>query len=547
MKYFAYCRKSTESEDRQILSIESQKTELKRAFADRPDVTIVRVFEESRSAKTPGRPIFNEMLAGIARGEADGIVAWHPDRLARNSVDAGQIIYLLDTKSLGDLKFATFSFENNPQGKLMLSVLLGFSKYYVDALSENVKRGNRTKVELGWRPGQAPLGYVNDSNTKTIVRDPVHFPLVRRMFELMLTGTYGPKEIALKARNEWGFITPKRKRMGGTPIALSSIYHMLSNPFYAGIIVWNGQTYTGKHEAIVTLDEFEQVQRLLGRPSRPRPRLHQFAFTGMIRCGTCGLMVTAEIKMNRRYGYRYVYYHCTKRRLVPKCPEPCVEVDDLEGQIVSILTKHAVTPSIHRVMLKHLKESSQGAEDIAITRIQSLDRALEETRAQLSELTSLRMRRLIEDDEFLGRRQALQRQELRLLQQRERAHDEAQRFEPIEDVLEFSNRAAKWFERGDRRAKRLVLETVGSNHFLSKKIFSIKARKPFVRRLECRDSCALLGTNDDIRTLPTRHEIASYLQHIQRALLENPGEAALIRENIRQLREYFERDERKAA
>src|SRR5438105_899689 len=128
MRYLVYCRKSTESEERQALSIESQKTESMRAFDARADIEIVRVLEESKSAKAPGRPIFNEMLAAIERGEADGIISWHPDRLARNSVDAGRIIYLLDQKVLKDLKFATFGFENNPQGKLMLAVLLGFSK-----------------------------------------------------------------------------------------------------------------------------------------------------------------------------------------------------------------------------------------------------------------------------------------------------------------------------------------------------------------------------------------------------------------------------------
>ena len=547
MKYFAYCRKSTESEDRQVLSIESQRTELERSFAGRSDVEIVRVFEESRSAKAPGRPVFNEMLAAIQRGEADGIVAWHPDRLARNSVDGGYIIYLLDQKALKDLKFATFSFENNPQGKLMLSVLLGFSKYYVDALSENVKRGFRTRVDQGWRPGQAPLGYINDPETKTIVKDPIHFPLIRKMFELMLSGAYGPKEIALIARDEWGFTTPKRKRVGGKPLSLSSIYHTLANPFYAGIIVWHERTYPGKHDPVVNLDEFERVQKLLGHPSRPRPKERRFAFTGMIRCGACGLMVTAEDKVNRRYNYHYTYYHCTKRRLDPRCPQPSVEEDSLGAQILDWLAQHAVSPSVHKVLLDHLREENQNVDETIRTRTASLDGAIEDARTQMKELTGLRLRNLLTDAEFVERRRELEQTELRLVQQRTRVAKETGRFEPVEDVLSFSNRAADWFRRGDSRARRLILETVGSNLTLKDKILNIGARKPFHRRPENDHSCSMLGFIDDVRTLPPRHELASYIENLRKDLVENPEDAIVIRQNVRLLKEYFAQDDRKAA
>jgi len=143
-KYFIYCRKSSEDEERQILSIEAQLTEL-REFAKQNSLFVVREFYESKTAKEPGRGVFNEMLGEIEKGTAQGILAWNPDRLARNSVDGGRVIYLVDTGKITTLKFPTFWFEPTPQGKFMLSVAFGQAKYYTDNLRENILRGIRQK------------------------------------------------------------------------------------------------------------------------------------------------------------------------------------------------------------------------------------------------------------------------------------------------------------------------------------------------------------------------------------------------------------------
>ena len=140
--FFLYARKSEESEERQILSIEAQLTELK-IFAHKENLPIKEIFVEAMTAKKPGRLIFNQMMARIEKGEAQGIISWHPDRLARNSIDGGRIIYCLDTGQINALKFPTFWFENTPQGKFMMNIAFGQSKYYIDNLSENIRRGIR--------------------------------------------------------------------------------------------------------------------------------------------------------------------------------------------------------------------------------------------------------------------------------------------------------------------------------------------------------------------------------------------------------------------
>ncbi len=156
-QYFLYARKSSDSEERQVLSIESQIAELK-LFAEKERLTIKEIFTESKTAKVPGRPIFNDMMERIERGEAQGIIAWHPDRLARNSVDGGRIIYFLDTEHIKALKFPTFWFENTPQGKFMLNIAFGQSKYYVDNLSENIRPRDSPKVKAWGMAGGRTLG-----------------------------------------------------------------------------------------------------------------------------------------------------------------------------------------------------------------------------------------------------------------------------------------------------------------------------------------------------------------------------------------------------
>lgn len=500
MRYFVYCRKSTEDEDRQALSIESQQLEIEKTFGSQEEVEIVHTYEESFSAKAPGRTQFNEMLERIERGDADGIISWHPDRLARNSVDGGRIIHLLDRKLLKDLRFASFTFENNPQGKFMLSIIFGYSKYYVDNLSQNVRRGNRTKLEKGWWPNLAPVGYLNDRETKTIVKDTERFSLVRKMWDLMLTGSYSVAEICDIAEHELGFRTVKRKRTGGKPLARSAVYRLFRNPFYAGIMEWGGKTYPGKHEPMITLDEFERVQELLGHRSRPRPQRHNFAFTGMMRCGECGLAITAEKQVNR-HGHRYVYYRCTKKRRDVRCEQPYIRLPDLEDQILGFLGEITISPELHAWALRQL-EASRGTERESLeARRRSLEAALEDASSALTNLTRLRVRGMINDEEFLEQRKELEREERQLQKKLARMADGDRWLEPAHLVASFSRRAVSWFREGDKETKRLILESVGSNLELTDKKLSIHAKKPFRRVAETASRPKLLAALNDVRTL----------------------------------------------
>ncbi|WP_374652284.1 recombinase family protein [Dongia sp.] len=499
MRYFVYCRKSSEAEDRQILSIDSQKEELRRAFEKVPGIEIVGAFEEAFSAKAPGRKIFDEMLRRIEQGEAEGIITWHPDRLARNSVDGGRIIYLLDRKILKELKFATFTFENNSQGKFMLSIIFGYSKYYVDSLSENVKRGNRAKIARGWRPNHAPIGYKNDPASKTIVRDEDRFNMVRHVFDLALSNTRSLRGMALESQR-WGLKTMRRHRIGGRYLGVSAIHNMLTNPFYAGILSWAGEMYPGAHEPMVTCEEFDRVQRNLGRVGKPSPKKHFFPYTGLIRCGECGLMITAERKINR-YGYQYVYYHCTRKRLDLRCTQLSITAPTLESAFTQFLGCISIPLELHEWALNEI-ESRMASGELGIKAlIHSGQKALDATKRALSNLTSLRVNEMIDEDEFSTERKRLVNERRQLEQRLESIKESGEWLEPARALLCFSSRALEWYRDGLDDTRRQIIQSVGSNLVLRNRKLSIEARKPFVIATSSGVRSELLAALNEFRNL----------------------------------------------
>jgi DNA invertase Pin-like site-specific DNA recombinase len=466
-----------ESEDRQILSIDSQVRELK-DFARSQGLEIVAILSEARSAKAPGRAVFGELLQAVAQRKADGILCWKLDRLARNPVDGGALIWAFDEGKIREIVTPQRTFLNTGNDKFWMQLEFGMAKKYVDDLSDNVKRGNRAKLEQGWLPGLPPTGYLNNPIRKTIVADPKRFTLVRRIWDSVLAGER-PFLVWQKANEAWGFRTRAGRRSGNRPLALSAFYCLLSNPFYYGLIVRKGHSYPGAHQTMVTKDEFDRVQELLGRPTRPQTSKRAFAFTGLIRCGECGAGITAEAKTNR-YGYHYTYYHCTKRRPETDCQQKTVRLERLEEQIVATLERIRIPDRFRDWALKYLQTIHADETEARAAVDRSLDAAYLQCQTKLDALTDLRIRGLLTDEEYAAKRQALLGEQLRLKERLADTDHRATQWRALaERAFIFANEAKERFETGSLEEKREILVALGSNLVLKDRNLRISLPEPF--------------------------------------------------------------------
>ncbi|MBI4158145.1 MAG: recombinase family protein [Candidatus Yanofskybacteria bacterium] len=467
MRYIIYARKSTEDEDRQVLSIEAQLHELKE-FAAKEKLEIVASLCEAKTAKEPGRIKFAEMLAFLEQNKADGILSWHPDRLARNSVDGGKIIHFVDKGFIKALKFPTFWFEPTPQGKFMLQIAFGQSKYYVDNLSENVKRGLRQKIRRGEMVGVAPTGYFNNLANHKMFLDPERAPLVKKLFELYASGNYNILELK-KIAEKIGLRSKK-----GKVLTHSNIQYLLQKPFYYGLIKFNGEFFEGTHEPLLSKKLFDKVQEVMKEKGKPRGKTtrNRFAFIGLMKCGSCSCSITAEIKKGHHY------YRCTKKK--GSCPEKYLREEALIEQISFFLQKVSLSSQDTEKVLAKLSKDENQAKEMAKTTVQNLKNQLSEVEFKLDNLLDLYLAKGLSQDEYVLKKQKILTAKLEL---QEKTKDFEQKglswLEPAREFVLSLNQAAKLLETKNYLEMPTFLKNIGSNHILRNRQFCFEPKIPY--------------------------------------------------------------------
>ena len=488
MKYFLYTRRSTD-EEKQALSISSQKTQLLERFAG---LELIELPPESKSAFKPyNRPVFDEMLTRIENGEAQGIVAWHPDRLSRNPIDGARIIHSLDQGIIKDLKFCSYTYENTPEGKMFLGFTLSQSKYFSDKLGKDVKRGMVTKCEQGHFPGKAPIGYKNvrteAKGSRYIIPDEERFPLVQQMWHLLLTGAYSAQEIWKIARDDWKLTIPASGHFPERPVTRTCVYKAFNNIFYTGKFQYDGEVYTGEHSPMISQEDFEKAQEII-KGVRKKEEKHRFNFTGAIRCGECRAMITAEKKQRKLKSGEvntYTYYHCTHRK--GECLQRGgTKEKEMSDQLEVYFEQINLTPGLNEWLQQILRKMTKKDQKQQKLELQSLQRKYQKAEEDIQNLVKLFIssgnsdRSLLTDEEFKGQKQRLINQRdhcKQLLDEHERNVDNS--IERTIKAFNFATDALQFFLDGDPYDKRTALLQISSNWTLKNGIVECEAKYEF--------------------------------------------------------------------
>lgn len=339
VKYVLYARKSMESEEQQILSIDSQIKEML-AMAERDCLEIVEIKKESHSAKEAGqRPVFNEIVDELKSGKFNGILTWAADRISRNAGDLGRIVDLMDSGKLHEIRTYGQKFTNNPNEKFLLMILGSQAKLENDNKVVNVKRGLRARCEMGLWPCTAPTGYLNSTNKEKschVEVDPHRASVIKKMFEKVAYEKYSGRRLHVWLKDEIKF-----KTKSGKPLTISNIYITLRNTFYYGSFEYpkgGGQWYIGKHEPLITKELFDKVQENMMNYSM-KGESKEFAFTKLLTCGLCGSGITADEKFKKQQNgnvHRYVYYGCCRFQ-DKNCKSGYMREEDLIEQLANLM------------------------------------------------------------------------------------------------------------------------------------------------------------------------------------------------------------------
>jgi site-specific DNA recombinase len=482
IRYVLYVRRSSESEDKQVQSVDDQLAVML-DVAKKRGLKVVVKLKESKTAKAPfERPEFAKMLAMIERGEVDGILCWQINRLSRNPTENGILQQMLQDEKIRSIQTHDRAYLSDDNA-VVFSVEASIANQFIRDLRKNVKRGIGAKIRGGGISGPAHAGYLNNRIDKTIEVDPLRFPLIRKAFDMFLTGDFSVPQVLRAMNEDWGYLTPQRRERGGVPLSRSGLYVILNNPRYSGWIpnpYENGKFYKANFPSMITEEEYDKVQRMLGVKGKPRLcASKQFALKGFIKCGECGCMITAELQKKKLANgtvNEHTYYHCTRKR--PCEQRGAIREQDLFDKVNSMLDEYELTPKLYEWGMEALKEMADN-EVAERNDVQAMSfKSLEAIQAQLDKLLDLVARDIITPEEYKAKSSSLKEDHQRRSDEQTAMAERTKNwYEFVGKQLDTLTLANAKFVKGDLGDKKDILLAIGQNPVILDKELIITPNK----------------------------------------------------------------------
>lgn len=508
LKYVLYARKSTTDEARQVRSIPDQIAEC-RALANRLGLHIIgKPLVETQSAKKPHkRPIFTQMLKDIRAGVYDGILAWHPDRLARNMLEGGGLIDMIDTNVIKDLKFVMHHFTADANGKMLLGMAFVLSKQYSDNLSQNVSRGVRNNFSEGKSP-TPKHGYIRDENTKLYVPDGNNFELICEAWEMRSEGKSLEEIADYMNKNGYGRIVKKtgRKISMSFKILSKSVF---PDPFYYGIFIQAHQPVDLRtiydFRAATSEEIYNAVQRISNKrfiPNKSKSRLAFYPLKQMIQCAFCNHNMYAAPSTSQ-HGKKYLSYRCDYDLCTRK--KKAIRAKIVFNFIYDFLAEGLnFTEADYNNYYKKLKYISDGKREKLQIQIHSLEGSIKMITADIKSRAlglvgvkvSDTVRKINEEKiEELGAQNDILKDEIGKL--KEQLTDPDKDKLSLEEFLNLSKNAAKTVKSGDAIVKDVICRQIFLNLVVDEeKVLSCQAKEPFYTMLKTRNFASSRGVEN---------------------------------------------------
>lgn len=462
-----YARVSSKEQEASGYSIPSQ-LKLLQDYAQAQKLRVVREFVDVETAKAAGRKQFLEMLKFLhAHPIIKTLLVEKTDRLYRNFRDY-VTLEDLDLEIHLVKEGEVLSKDARSHVKFIHGIKVLMAKNYIDNLSEEVKKGHLEKARQGGYPAKAPLGYRNNTISNLVEVDHEKAAFVVRMFERASTGHCSLLEIHKQVRQEGLEYHSSKVRL-----AKSHVKRILENPFYTGTFQWNGELYQGKHAPLISQTLFDRVQAVLGNRRKLKYRKRSFAYGGLLLCGKCGCMVTAEIKKGR-----YTYYHCTQSQ--KHCDEIYYREEDLTPQFDILVKGITIDPSIRDWLMKALKESHQDEATLNKDALDHLQAELKKVKHRIDQLYIDKLDGKVSESFWLDKSRVWEAEQARLVSQIQAHHVADHRY--YDDglkLLELASKAHELYSKQPVEQKHRFLRILLSNCTLQDGTLHPTYKKPF--------------------------------------------------------------------